>query len=118
MLYVNNLDVRQSRQANDSASIAKRAKDFAIAKSYASRKAYGSNSFFQSYINILYHQQDFCALLIYSLGLIFFTINAIPTSVMKINMKLGCTAGDRNAVWRHTAILKLQRGSEHKLFNL
>ena len=27
MFYVNNLDVRQSRQANDSASIAKRAKD-------------------------------------------------------------------------------------------
>ena len=26
----------------------------------ASRKAYGSNSFFQSYIKILYHQQDFC----------------------------------------------------------
>ena len=26
MFYVNNLDVRQSRQANDSASIAKRAK--------------------------------------------------------------------------------------------
>ena len=25
----------------------------------ASRKAYGSNSFFQSYIKILYHQQDF-----------------------------------------------------------
>ena len=32
MFHVNNLDVRQSRQANDSASIAKRAKDFAIAK--------------------------------------------------------------------------------------
>ena len=33
MLYVNNLDVTQSRRANDSASIAKRAKkDFAIAK--------------------------------------------------------------------------------------
>ena len=34
MLYVNNLDVMQSRQANDSASIAKRAKkkEFAIAK--------------------------------------------------------------------------------------
>ena len=33
MFYVNNLDVRQSRQANDSASIVKRAKnDFAIAK--------------------------------------------------------------------------------------
>ena len=34
MLYVNNLDVTQSRQANDSASIAKRAKqkDFASAK--------------------------------------------------------------------------------------
>ena len=33
MIYVNNLDVTQSRQANDSASIAKRAKkDFAIAK--------------------------------------------------------------------------------------
>ena len=34
MLYVNNLDVTQSRQANDRASIAKRAKkkDFAIAK--------------------------------------------------------------------------------------
>ena len=34
MLYVNNLDVTQSRQANDSASIAKRAKkkDFAIGK--------------------------------------------------------------------------------------
>ena len=34
MLYVNNLDVTQSRQANDSASIPKRAKkkDFAIAK--------------------------------------------------------------------------------------
>ena len=27
MLYVNNLDVTQSRQANDSASIAKRAKE-------------------------------------------------------------------------------------------
>ena len=27
MFYVNNLDVRQSRQANDSASIAKRAKE-------------------------------------------------------------------------------------------
>ena len=46
MLYVNNLDVTQSRQANDSASIAKRAKKrfrkkkkapsltFAIAKSF------------------------------------------------------------------------------------
>ena len=35
MLYVNNLDVTQSRQANDSVCIAKRAKkkkDFAIAK--------------------------------------------------------------------------------------
>ena len=33
MFYVNNLDVRQSRQANDSASVAKRGKeDFAIAK--------------------------------------------------------------------------------------
>ena len=34
MLYVNNLDIMQSRQANDSTSIAKRAKkkDFAIAK--------------------------------------------------------------------------------------
>ena len=34
MFYVNNLDVRQSRQGNDSASIAKRAKerDFAIVK--------------------------------------------------------------------------------------
>ena len=33
MFYVNNLDVRQSRQANDSASIVKRAKKrFAIAK--------------------------------------------------------------------------------------
>ena len=29
----------------------------------ASRKAYGSNSFFQSYIKILYHQQDFCVLM-------------------------------------------------------
>ena len=29
---MNNLDVRQSRQANDSASIAKRTKDFAIVK--------------------------------------------------------------------------------------
>ena len=26
----------------------------------ASRKAYGSNSFFQSYIKIHYHQRDFC----------------------------------------------------------
>ena len=26
----------------------------------ASRKAYGSNSFFQSYIKIPYHEQDFC----------------------------------------------------------
>ena len=26
----------------------------------ASRKAYGSNSFFQSYIKVLHHQQDFC----------------------------------------------------------
>ena len=34
LFYVNNLDVRQSGQANDSASIVKRAKvrDFAIAK--------------------------------------------------------------------------------------
>ena len=33
MFYVNNLDVRQSRSANDSASILKRVKkDFAIAK--------------------------------------------------------------------------------------
>ena len=33
MLYVNDLNVTQSRQANDNASIAKRAKkDFAIAK--------------------------------------------------------------------------------------
>ena len=33
MLYVSNLDVTQSREANDSASIAKRAKkDFASAK--------------------------------------------------------------------------------------
>ena len=26
----------------------------------ASQKAYGSNSFFESLIKILYHQQDFC----------------------------------------------------------
>ena len=30
MFHVNNLDVRQSRQANDNGSIVKRAKDFAI----------------------------------------------------------------------------------------
>ena len=44
MLYVNNLHVRQSRQANDSTSIAKRAKD---AWCYADRKSLFtlSNSF-------------------------------------------------------------------------
>ena len=56
MFYVNNLDVRQSRQANDSASIVKHAIfpfDAIPPLMRASRKIYGSNSFFQSYIKII-----------------------------------------------------------------
>ena len=64
----------------------------------ASRKVYGSNSFFRSYIKILYHQEDlnhFSFLVIYLLiyphfklivfGLLKAIVNACMISSIKIN---------------------------------
>ena len=67
----------------------------------ASRKAYSSNSFFQSYIKILYHQQDFCE---------HYSINDFKKIAASLSTSCGCLLYGARLVISHSLqqqVLKL-----------